>query len=614
LPWSASLRLLELHVEFMEYRPLRKEAAVVEEASQEAVRVEDALVLLTSVEPEDDERVAEAAVSDAVEFMQRLKVPRLVIYPFAHLSKELARPEHALEVLRSMERAARKMGVEVHRSPFGWNKQLSLSVKGHPLAERSRVFNQSSLGAVQQAAAKKTYYLYTQDGRLLQPSEIDGLDVDHGFRALVEKEALGREAGEVSEPEHIRVFKRLGIDWEEMSDSGHMHYGPEGALIYDLISDYASQVVRELGFPVYFVKGTNMFSLESRPIREHASLFGQRMYRVDVDGRPHVMRYAACFQQFALARKWVISYRSLPFGMFEVADSYRLEQSGELVLGFRLRKMTMPDLHIFCKDIKQAQQVVEKIHDKIYSEIEKLGRTYYSLYNLTSRRFFDENKEFFQNLLKREGKPVLLCFYPEDSRYYWVLNIEYHIVDRLGRPREIGTVQIDVGNAERFGISYVDSDGSKKYPVILHTAIIGTVERYLYTVVDTALHRNPPSLPTWLSPIQLRILPLGERYVPKALKLAEKITREGVRVDVDDRGESLGKKVYEAETSWIPYIATLGPKEAKTGRLAVRVRHEKKIRQMTVQTLTKLIKKETAGYPNRPLTLPAELSKRPVYS
>jgi threonyl-tRNA synthetase len=614
LPWSAGLRLLELHVDFIEYRPLRKEAAVVEEASQEAVRVEDALVLLTSVEPEDDERVAEAAVSDAVEFMQRLKVPRLVIYPFAHLSKELARPEHALEVLRSMEGAARKMGVEVHRSPFGWNKQLSLSVKGHPLAERSRVFNQSSLGAVQQAAAKKTYYLYTQDGRLLQPSEIDGLDVDEGFRALVEKEALGREAGEVSEPEHIRVFKRLGIDWEEMSDSGHMHYGPEGALIYDLISDYASQVVRELGFPVYFVKGTNMFSLESRPIREHASLFGQRMYRVDVDGRPHVMRYAACFQQFALARKWVISYRSLPFGMFEVADSYRLEQSGELVLGFRLRKMTMPDLHIFCKDIKQAQQVVEKIHDKIYSEIEKLGRTYCSLYNLTSRRFFDENREFFQNLLKREGKPVLLCFYPEDSRYYWVLNIEYHIVDRLGRPREIGTVQIDVGNAERFGISYVDSDGSKKYPVILHTAIIGTVERYLYTVVDTALHKNPPSLPTWLSPIQLRILPLGERYVPKALKLAEKITREGVRVDVDDRGESLGKKVYEAETSWIPYIATLGPKEAKTGRLAVRVRHEKKIRQMTVQTLTKLIKKETAGYPNRPLPLPTELSKRPVYS
>jgi len=178
LPWSAGLRLLELHVDFIEYRPLRKEAAVVEEASQEAVRVEDALVLLTSVEPEDDERVAEAAVSDAVEFMQRLKVPRLVIYPFAHLSKELARPEHALEVLRSMEGAARKMGVEVHRSPFGWNKQLSLSVKGHPLAERSRVFNQSSLGAVQQAAAKKTYYLYTQDGRLLQPSEIDGLDVD----------------------------------------------------------------------------------------------------------------------------------------------------------------------------------------------------------------------------------------------------------------------------------------------------------------------------------------------------------------------------------------------------------------------------------------------------
>ncbi|MCS6784502.1 MAG: threonine--tRNA ligase, partial [Candidatus Caldarchaeum sp.] len=419
--------------------------------------------------------------------------------------------------------------------------------------------------------------------------------------------------GVVEEPEHSKVLKRLNIDWEELSDSGHMHYGPEGALIYDLISDYASKIVRELGFPVYFVKGTNLFSLESKPIREHAGLFGQRMYRVDVDGRPHVMRYAACFQQFALARKWVVSYRHLPFGMFEVADSYRLEQRGELELGFRLRKMSMPDLHVFCRDIPQALEMVARIHDKIYSEIEKLGRDYYSLYNLTSRKFFEENKQFFQRLLQRERKPVLLSFYPENSNYYWVLNIEYHIVDKFGRPREIGTVQIDVGNAERFGISYVDSDGSKKFPVILHTAIIGTVERYLYAVVDTALTKTPPQLPTWLCPTMARILPLAEKYNAKALRIAEKMAKQGIRVDVDDRSESLGKKVYEAETSWIPYIATLGPKEAKTNKLAVRIRGSKQIKKLTVSSLVKALKKEIDGYPFRPSSLPLELSKRPVY-
>ncbi|MDW7977381.1 MAG: threonine--tRNA ligase [Candidatus Caldarchaeum sp.] len=607
------MRVLEFHVDFIEYRPVRREVEVAEDSSTEAKRVEDALVMFTSVEPEDDERVAEAAVADALEFMKRLKVPRLVIYPFAHLTKELAKPEHALEVLKAMEKAALKSGVEVHRSPFGWNKALSVSVKGHPLAERSRVFTHAAIQPTKQPTAEKTYLILTPEDTLLSPEKIYELKAPEEFRTLVEREALGKTSPEAEAPPHHRVLRKFGIDWEEMSDSGHMRYGPEGALVYELISDYASQVVRELGFPVYFVKGTNMFSLESRPIKEHANLFGQRMYRVEVDGSPYVMRYAACFQQFALARKWVISYRNLPFGMFEVADSYRLEQRGELLLGFRLRKMSMPDLHVFCKDLSQAQQMVEKIHDRIYTEMEKLGRDYYSLYNLTSRSFFESNRPFFQRLLRRERKPALLSFYPENSSYYWVLNIEYHIVDSLGRPREIGTVQIDVGNAERFGITYVDHDGVKKHPVIIHSAVIGTVERYLYSVVDTALRKTPPTLPTWLSPTQVRILPLNEKYVGKALKLAEKLSREGVRVDVDDRPESLGKKVYEAETSWIPYVATLGPKEARTGRLSVRVREEKKIRQMAVQTLVKRVRKETEGYPFRPLPIPPEVSKRPEY-
>ncbi|MEM2080265.1 MAG: His/Gly/Thr/Pro-type tRNA ligase C-terminal domain-containing protein, partial [Nitrososphaerota archaeon] len=115
-------------------------------------------------------------------------------------------------------------------------------------------------------------------------------------------------------------------------------------------------------------------------------------------------------------------------------------------------------------------------------------------------------------------------------------------------------------------------------------------------------------------PTQLRILPLTEKYVQRALKLAEKISREGIRVDVDERPESLGKKVYEAETSWIPYIATLGAKEARSGKLSIRVRGERKIRQMSVQTLVRRIRKEISGYPFRPLPLPTEVSKRPVYS
>jgi len=612
------LRLLELHVDFIEYEPVGKEAKLAEDAEKRLFRFEDALVMLVSVEPEDEDAEAEEAVKDATEHMKSLKINRLVIYPFAHLSNNLARPEHALEILKTLERKARETGVEVHRAPFGWNKALRLSIKGHPLAERSRAFAKEKREKKEQTspAPRKEYYILDTDGKIYPASTYPLDRAPQEFRILVEREALGMESRreQTAEPEYIRILRRYGIDWEEMSDLGHMRYGPEGAVIYDLVAAYAEQVARETGLPVYSVKGTNMFSLENRAIREHAGLFGQRMYRVEVDGRSYVMRYAACFQQFALAKDWVISYKHLPFGEFEVADSYRLEQSGELVLGFRVRRMNMPDFHIFCRDLEEAKQVFKRIHGKIYEEIEKLGRDYVSLYNLTSKSFFEENRDFFMELVKRERKPVLLSFYPEGSGYYWVLNIEYHIIDRMNRPREIGTVQMDIGNAERFGITYVDKEGQRRYPVILHTAIIGTIERWIYAVLDTALRKNPPELPTWLSPTQVRIIPLSQDFVERAVKLAERLNKLMIRADVDDRDESLDKKVREAEVSWIPYIVTLGRRELEKKTLSVRVRRERRVVEMKPRELIKRLKEETRGYPAKPMPLPTLVSIRPLYS
>ncbi len=603
-----------MHVNYIEYQPVRKEIELAEEAETSPRRIEDALVLFVSVEPDDDEAMVLQAVDDVREHVKRLKIGRVVIYPFAHLSKQLARPEHALEILGKMEDMARGLGLEVHRAPFGWNKALTVSVKGHPLAERSRVFTKVDVEKAETRPQVKTYLILTPSGEQISPEEADAAKLPSDFMCLVEREALGREGPSIGQPDYIRVLKRLGIDWEEMSDLGHMRYGPEGSIIFDLISDYADKVVQELGIPVYRVRGTNLFSLESRPIREHAGLFGQRMYKVDVDGRSYVMRYAACFQQFALAKDWVVSYKHLPFGAFEIADSYRLEQSGELVLGFRVRKMTMPDLHIFCRDLREAMEVFMKVHEKIYSEIEKLGRDYVSLYNLTSRDFYNSNRDFFIKLLAREGKPALLSFYPENSSYYWILNIEYHIIDKMGRPREIGTVQIDTGNAERFGITYTDRDGRKIHPVILHTAIIGTIERYLYAILDTALRAKPPRLPTWLCPTQVRVIPVADKYLQAARKVAVRLSDLGIRADLDDRAENLPKKVYEAEVSWIPYIVVVGEREARSGRLAVRVRESGKQVKMTVKKLAEKIAGETKGYPFRPLKIPMELSKRPIYS
>jgi threonyl-tRNA synthetase len=610
------MRILQLHSNFLEYKPISKEIRTAEEADKQNVRIEEAVVMFTAVEKTDDEETAKKAIADTKKYLDQIKANRIIIYPYAHLSSELAQPEPALKVLKEMENSAKTLGIETYRAPFGWNKQFTISIKGHPLAEQARAYTKENLAKpeAKRPTIEKKYLILTVDGQTYEPENYEYKPDEASFRLLVEKEALGKESQAKGEPEYIKHMKKFGIDWEDMSDSGHMHYSPEATIIFDSISAYSSAITDSLSLPVYRVKGTNMFNLDLPPVREHAELFGDRLYRVDVEDRSFVLRYAACHQQFAILRHWLISYKTLPFGAFEVADSYRLEQSGELLLSFRVRRMNMPDLHVFCTNMDEAEEWFFKLHEKIYQEIGNLNRNYYSLYNLTSKEFFEKNIDWFKKLVSREGKPVLLCFYPEGINYYWVLNIEYHIIDVMNRPREIGTVQIDVGNAKRFGIKYVDREGKDNYPIILHTAIIGTIERYLYTLFDTALKMKHPSLPLWATPTQLRIVPVSSDQLTYAESIANILEQEGIRVDVDDRELTVGNKVREAETMWIPYIAVVGKKEVEMASVSLRIREEEAQKTLTLSEISKIMAAALKGKPRLESHLPRLLSVRPKFS
>jgi len=607
------MRILQLHSDFIEYKPIEKEGKVVEEAEKKWQRLEELLVLFACVEVGDDETVAKKAINEIQQTLEMLKINRILIYPYAHLSSNLAKPSDALKVVKAMEEYAKEAGVETYRTPFGWCKQFSIAIKGHPLAEALKTITATEAKVEKIAIAKKDYLILTEDGKTHSPSDYKFQEDEEKFKLLVEKEALGMELKGGEEPEYIRHMKKFGIDWETMADVGHMRYGPQASLIFDLIAEYSGHVASSIGIPVYSLKGTNMFNLDLPAVREHAELFGDRLYQVDVEKKSFVMRYAACHQQFAIIKDWQISYRHLPFGAFEVADSYRLEQSGELLLGFRVRRMNMPDLHVFCKDLNEAKEWFLKLHKKVYEEIKALGGDYVSLYNLTSKEFFEENKGFFKQLVKLEKKPALLCFYPPGINYYWTLNIEYHIIDKMSRPREIATVQIDVGNAERFGIKFADKEGKENYPIILHTAIIGTVERYIYTLFDLALKMKHPMLPLWLSPTQVRMIPVSHRFEKDAEKIAERVEKNNIRVDVDDRSLTMQKKIREAETEWINYVVVIGQKEIDSRLLAIRDRKFEEIRQMKLEELVREIKQNMVDKPFRRSVIPRLLSKRPQF-
>jgi threonyl-tRNA synthetase len=613
------VRLLLVHADRFEYEAREKAVKEPEPLDESHKRgaLENGLVVFSTVEKNDEqepEQIATNAASSIEEVLGWLRTKRVMVYPYAHLSTSLASREPAISILKALEEKLAQKGYEVSRSPFGWYKSFTITAKGHPLSELSRTITVETKSRQAAPAVKTEYVIMDREGKLHSPEDFVFGPHDAEFKSLVEKEALkkGLTGGE---PHFLDYARRFGIEWESFADVGHMRFGPEANLIMDLLAEYAGQVIRRIGVPILNVKGTNMFDVAVKPIKEHLQLFGSRAYEVKVDERTFVLRYAACFQQFSMVKDWTLSYKTLPFGTFEVADSYRMEQSGELLLSFRLRKFLMPDLHIYLKSVGEAIRIGDKIHRTIYEEIRKLNREYVSLYN-TTRTFFEANKDSFMELVKVEKKPILLNFVPE-GLYYWVLNVEYNIIDDLDRHREIGTFQIDIGNAKRFGIAYTDEKGEKQFPVIIHTAVIGGLERYLFTLLDSAVRLErqgkKPMLPVWISPAQVRIIPIAKQFVKQGMKLLETLERAGIRADLDDRDDTMQSKVRDAELSWIPYTIIYGEREIKAKELSVRSRSDSKESKVSLTAFLKRFRAEVEGYPVRPLTYPVLLSQRPGY-
>ncbi len=603
------MRLLMIHAAEFSYRAREPATDIYEKDVPLEGKFNNILVIFTTIEKEDDKdpSVVERAAQEIRSHAEIIKVSKVLIYPYAHLSPELASPQVAIKILRDLHATLSNSGVEVYRAPFGWYKEFNLVNYGHPLAELSRTIRPLEAKKPQ---ITKTYYIMDLDGNLHDPYTYDYKDPM--LKALVEKEVFKKEL-EKTRPRAAEYMEKFGFEWEPFSDHGHMRYEPHAATILEIASQYAWSVVKSLNIPVFRVKGTNMFDLKVQAVKEHADLFGDRLYEVSMENTSLVMRYAACHQQFAILKDWIISYKDLPLGMFEVADSYRYEQRGELILGFRLRRFYMPDLHILTRDVEEAKKITLMIRDKIFEEAKKLGRDYVAIINVT-REFLEKEREYLKELIRRDGRPALITVVP-DGIYYWVINIEYNIIDSAGKPREIATFQIDIGNAKRFGIKYVDENNVERYPAIIHTAIIGSLERYIYMLFDTAAQREAagltPTLPFWISPIQIRIIPVSKTHLDYALKIYEKISGLGFRVDVDDRDESLAKKIRDAGIEWVYFVVVVGDREMATNTINVRDRESGVQRTYMIEEFIELLNKLQGDYPKADLGMPHLLSKRP---
>jgi threonyl-tRNA synthetase len=202
--------------------------------------------------------------------------------------------------------------------------------------------------------------------------------------------------------------------------------------------------------------------------------------------------------------------------------------------------------------------------------------------------------------------------------FYFMLKWEANFVDNQDKAAALSTDQIDVENAKRYEITYVDDNGEKQYPLILHCSPSGAIERDIYALLEKAykdqMKGKVPMLPLWLCPTQVRLIPISDKFMGTVEKLAQQIAVRNIRVDIDDSASTLQKKIREAEQEWIPYIVVIGEKELSSGTLSVRDREFRSCQQnMTVDQLTTKVSEKTLGKPFKPLPLPLYLSKRPLF-
>ena len=276
----------------------------------------------------------------------------------------------------------------------------------------------------------------------------------------------------------------------------------------------------------------------------------------------------------------------------------------------------MPDCHAFCKDLVQAVEEIKTRFDLSRSVLKNLGidESDYEMAIRFTEDFYTDNKNTIHQLVKKHGKPVLVEMWKEKF-FYFVLKWEFNFIDNLRKASALSTDQIDVENGKRYGIEFVDDNNEKINPVILHNSPSGAIERIIYALLEKAAFDSQkgkkPQLPLWLSPTQVRIIPLKEEFEGVCNSLADKLSSNNIRVDVDDRNDSIGKRIRDAEKEWIRYILVIGAKEANSEKLSIRDRNTGDVRELSFDEFISEFSEQTIGKPFSSLNQPRHLSKRP---
>ena len=393
---------------------------------------------------------------------------------------------------------------------------------------------------------------------------------------------------EAKKRDHRKLGKELGLFALMDEGPGFPFFLPKGMILKNTLIDYWRQVHHEAGYQE--ISTPMMLNRALWERSGHWDHYKDNMYTTVIDDTDFAVKPMNCPGGMLVYKTQMRSYRDLPLRMGELGLVHRHELSGALHGLMRVRCFTQDDAHIFMmpEQIKNEIKGVVELIDKVYS---LFGFEYHIELSTMPEDHMGELADWeratdgLRSAIEELGKPYTVN---EGDGAFYGPKLDFHLVDAIGRTWQCGTIQLDMQLPERFELEYTGEDGQKHRPVMIHRVVFGSIERFIGILTE----HFAGAFPLWLSPVQAKILPIGERQHEYAKKLYETLDKNGFRVELDDRNEKIGYKIREAQLEKVPYMLVIGDKEAEAGTVSIRHRKEGDLGQMQLDALMEKLSEE----------------------
>lgn len=394
---------------------------------------------------------------------------------------------------------------------------------------------------------------------------------------------------EVKKRDHRRLGKEL--DLFSISDevgAGLVIYHPNGALLRYMLEDFERKEHLKRGYQ--FVVGPQILKLDMWKKSGHFENYRENMYFTKVDDVEYGIKPMNCVSHIMVYRSTIRSYRDLPLRYFELGTVCRHEKSGVLHGLMRVREFTQDDAHIFLRQ-DQLHQEILNIIEFVRDVMAIFGFQYEMEISTRPEKYigtvedWEKAEEALKEVLDSQNLPYDIN---EGDGAFYGPKIDVKLKDAIGRKWQCATIQCDFALPERFDLSYMDSDGKRKRPVMLHRVILGAIERFMGVLIEHYGGR----FPVWLAPTQVIIMNITDEQEPFAQSLYDSMISEGLRAELDLRNEKLGLKIRDGVTKKVPYMVIVGKKEMASGKLSVRVRDGGELKDITAQDFIERVKED----------------------